>query len=251
MKLNNLQGENVFKPIPGNNPVSVENTTLSPYCYVGLLLVTFPNRQTYVGTATLIGKMSGDKESIHVLTCAHNLYSKNDGGMAVTVRFQRAFNDPDAPYEPIEAEKWSFPDAYPDTDLPNDLPSRFIDERLIEANVALDYAVVKLKKAIRTEQSLPFVQVKTTEDLMYKQIQINSYGWYNEAMAHAQGPIKEVAAQRLFYPISTRSGAAGAAIMNRDSLEIYGIHTRETDRDLNQGVRITDSVKNEILSWME
>lgn len=68
------------------------------------------------------------------------------------------------------------PDAYPDIDLPNDLPLRFIDDRLIEANVALDYAVVKLKRAIRIEQSLPFVQVKTTEDLMNKQIQINSYG---------------------------------------------------------------------------
>lgn len=111
--MNNLQAENVFKPIPSNNPVRVENTTLSPYCYVGLLLASFPNRQTYVGTATLIDKMSGDKESIHVLTCAHNLYSKNDGGMAVTVRFQRAFNDPDAPYEPIEVEKWSFPRRLP------------------------------------------------------------------------------------------------------------------------------------------
>lgn len=250
MKLTNLQGEHVFKPIPGNNPMKVADTTLSPYCYVGLLLITFPNQRMYIGTATLLGKMPGDRESLHVLTCAHNIYSKNDGGLAVKVVFYRAFNDPRAPYEPIEAVQWFYPNAYPNVDLPNDLPSRFIDERLIEANVAFDYAVVKLKTAIRTEQPLPLIQVRTTDALWNKEIQINSYGWFNEAMSHARGPIKRVDAQRLFYPVSTMQGAAGAAIMNKDSLDIYGIHTRATDMELNQGLRITEEVKNEILNWM-
>lgn len=251
MKINNLHEENFFKPIPGNNPLPVADTTIIPYRYTGLLIMVYPNStKEFIGTATLIGKNSGDEESIYLLTCAHNLYSRNEGGRAVSIRFARACNFPVLPFEEVDAEEWFYPTDYPLVSLPDDVPLRFIDSQLIDEDINLDYGIVKLKKAIKPGGELPLIHAKETDQLLDKPVQINGYGWFNEAMSHATGALTQVNPLSLKYPISTKKGASGSAIMLKDSISIVGIHTRETDETLNQGVRITEDVKNEIYSWM-
>ncbi|MGV0757428.1 trypsin-like serine peptidase [Empedobacter brevis] len=253
MKIDNLQFENLFKPIPGNNPTRVANDKIrtSPFHYVGLLIVTFPNSTLeYIGTATIIGKSKEDKESLYLLTCAHNLYSKNNGGKAVKVKFIRACNFPELPFPEVEAESWYYPDRYEKVDIPNDVPLRFLAENLIQENIDVDYGIVKLKETVRSDASLPTIEVKTDEELSNKKVQINGYGWFNEAMSHAKGELTGIQPQSLLYPISTTKGASGSAIMDQTSLDIFGVHTRETDENFNRGVRITEGVKKQILEWM-
>ncbi|KAF2325789.1 trypsin-like serine peptidase [Flavobacterium daemonense] len=251
MKINNLNEENVFKPIPGNTPVKVPDTTIAPYKNVGLLVMVYPNStEEFIGTATLIGKNEGDEESLYLLTCAHNLYSKNDGGKAKSIKFIRASNVPKLPFEEVEAEAWYYPAGYPTVSIPNDLPLRFIDDELIQEDVNLDYGIVKLKKAIKPGGNLPLLHVKTDEHLLNKSLQINGYGWFKETMSEANGKLTEVGVLSLRYPISTAKGASGSALVLKDTGEIIGIHTRETDKAVNQGVRITQEVKDKLLSWM-
>jgi len=252
MKINSLLEENVFKPIPGNNPVSVKDTSIAPYKNIGLLITVYPSStQEFIGTATLIGKNDGDEESLYLLTCAHNLYSKNRGGKAVSVKFIRASNVPTLPFAEVTAEEWHYPIAYESVSIPDDIPLRFLNEKLIEEDINLDYGIVKLKKVIKPGGTLPFVDVKTDEQLIDKPIQINGYGWFNEAMSEARGNLTEVEPLSLRYPISTVKGASGSALVLNGTTEIIGIHTRETDDDLNKGVRITQEVKDKLLGWMQ
>lgn len=251
MEINGLPEKEVFKPIPGNNPVRVPDTTLAPYKNVGLLIMVYPNsNEEFIGTATLIGKSDGDEESLYLLTCAHNLYSKNEGGKAKSIKFIRASNEPKLPFELLEAEDWYYPAGYPEVSIPNDVPLRFIDDKLIEEDVNLDYGIVKLKKAIKPGGTLPLLHVKTDKHLLNKSLQINGYGWFNETMSEANGKLTDVNALSLRYPIYTAKGASGSALVLKDTTEIIGIHTRETDKAFNQGVRITQVVKDELLGWM-
>ncbi|MTH17160.1 trypsin-like peptidase domain-containing protein [Flavobacterium sp. LC2016-01] len=251
MKINDLQEENVFKPIHGNTPLRVPDTTIAPYKTVGLLVTVFPSTtEEFIGTATLIGKNDGDEESLYLLTCAHNLYSKNRGGKAVSVKFIRASNVPIVPFGEVEAEGWFYPKGYESVSIPDDVPLRFLNEKLIEEDINLDYGIVKLKKAIKPGGTLPLMQVKTDVGLQNKPLQINGYGWFNEAMSAAKGNLTEVNPLSLRYPISTVKGASGSALVLDGTTEIIGIHTRETDKEVNQGVRITQEVKDKLLSWM-
>ncbi len=237
--MNNPEDFNVNKPIPGNIPVPVPNTTIVPYIFVGLVHVVFPSGNSYVGTGTLIGKGS-DNESQYVLTCAHNLFSVNDGGRAASIKFIRAYNDPHSPFEAIEAESCYYPYGYENIDR--------IESS--ESNVNLDYAIIKLKKKITTGDVLPRLVVKDDNELYECNVRINGYGYFGEHMSAARGKLVVVAAGYLRYPISTRKQAAGSAIVLEDGISIIGIHTRATDENLNEGIRITEAVKYEIHSWM-
>ncbi len=252
MKINNLNEENVFAPIPGNKPKHVVDTEVAPYKFIGLLNMTFPNGEKYFGTGTVIAK-STEKDSFYVLTCAHNLYDFEDGGKATKIEFIRAYNDPDAPFPSIEAVSWDYPEKYPDVAVSRHHEKRLLSENkvdLLQEDINLDYGIVKLKSSVNSIDGFPGLIVKTTGELQDLAAQINGYGWLDEKMSNAKGLIKEVGDKYLRYPISTEEGASGSAITKGDSKEIVGIHTRGYDDKLNQGVRITQEVKDKLLSWM-
>lgn len=250
METDNLNNKNVLGPIPGNDPVPVKDTKVSPYKFVGLLRVAFPNGKVYIGTGTVIAK-DAEKESFYVLTCAHILYAVGNGGKAVKVEFIRGYNDPDKPFEPIQAVSWYYPAAYPPFGISEHNEKIVLENKIGRENeINLDYGVVKLKSAVNSVDGFPEIVVKTSQELQDLAVQINGYGWFEEKMSHAQGLIKEVGNEYLRYPISTNGGTAGAAIVKGDNKEIVGIQTRIHDYKLNQGVRITERVKSEILGWM-
>jgi V8-like Glu-specific endopeptidase len=225
--------KNLAKPIPGNVPIKIPNTTIAPYCYSGLLEINFPNNETHIGTGILIS--SGDtSETLYVLTSGNNLYYPNSGGKATKIKFLRAYNDPDSPFEPIDAADWYYPD-------------RFIG---LNNNENYNYGLIKLKQSVRTNGLLPVLTVKTTDQLYRLSVQLNGYGFYDENMSGARGLITEVDEQVLRYPISTTIGSSGSAIMDMNNRDIVGIHTRSTNRELNQGLRITQDLKQQIESWM-
>lgn len=228
--INNKEETQLKKPIPGNTPFRIQNTKIAPYKYTGILFMQFPDGNKYYGTGILVAK-AGETQTQYVLTCAHNLYSKPNGGKATNIRFARAYNYPEAPYEEIEAMNWFYPAGYPSEEI------------------TLDYGLIKLKVPIKLEDPIPYLCVKSDEELINLSIQLCAYGWFDEAMAQALGNIIGITGNFLNYPISTGKGAAGAAIMTKDN-RIVGIHTRSGDQNYNIGVRITQTVKNDIEQWM-
>lgn len=251
METNNLFEIEVFEPIPGSNPVHVVDTTKEPYKNVGLLRMTFPNNKTYIGTGTVIAK-GEEKNSLYVLTCAHNLYDSSDGGKATKIEFLRAFNDPTKPFDSIEAVSWHYPAGYPAVAI-----SRVDENKLLKsqhekvgAEISLDYGIVKLKTSVASVEGFPVMTVKTKADLENLPVQINGYGYFGKQMSHVAGPIKEVGDTYLRYPLSTKKGASGSAIATENAKQIVGIHTRAYNEKYNQGIRIIERVKNEILGWM-
>lgn len=253
METKNLNKENMFAPIPGNVPEKVKDTKITPYKFVGLLKMTFPNGEEYVGTGTVIAK-GIEKDSFYVLTCAHNLYDKSDGGKAKKIEFVRAYNDPDKPFASIEAASWHYPEKYPDVAISRHDEKTLLLENnidMLQVDINLDYGIVKLKSSVNSVDGFPGLVVKTSKELQDLAVEINGYGWFDEKMSHAKGLIKEVGDKYLRYPISTKVGASGSAIKKGNSKEIIGIHTRGYNDKLNQGVRITESVKNEIFDWMK
>jgi len=113
-----------------------------------------------------------------------------------------------------------------------------------------DYGLVKLAKPVQLA-SLPVLKTESDETLRGLPVQINGYGIFNEEMSHATGDIQVVTQTSLQYPITTVQGASGSAIMLDDNITIVGIHTQFVDgEDLNEGVRITDTVKKQIEAWM-
>jgi V8-like Glu-specific endopeptidase len=227
--INNKEETQLKKPIPGNNPVKVQNTTIAPYKYTGILFMQFPNGDKYFGTGILVAKADATQTQ-YVLTCAHNLYSGYDGGKATKIEFIRAYDYPSQPYPGIQAMDWFYPDGYASGDI------------------TLDYGLIKLETPIELNGPIPYLSIKSDEELQYLSVQLNAYGWYGEIMSYAMGKIIQITSNFLHYPISTKKGAAGAAI-TKDN-QIVGIHTREGDKDYNMGIRITQTVKNTIEQWM-
>lgn len=252
METNNLNVENVFVPIPGNVPKHVLDSKLIPYRFTGLLKMTFPNGKMYFGTGIVIAKGT-EKDSFYVLTCAHNLYDISDGGQTTKIEFVRAYNDPEMPFQSIKAVSWHYPAGFPAVAISRYDEKKFLLENRYDAlkgDINLDYGIVKLYSSVNSVDGFPLLVVKTTQELQDLAVQINGYGWFNKRMSDSQGLIKEVGDMYLRYPISTKAGAAGSAIAKVNYKEIVGIHTRGYNEKFNQGVRITDSVKNEIFGWM-
>ncbi|NNE26337.1 MAG: hypothetical protein HKN09_05800 [Saprospiraceae bacterium] len=251
MKRKNEKGHGrYFKPIPGNNPVLIPDTTIDPYYYVGLLEMTFPNDKSYFGTATLIAADKNATNSKYLLTCAHNLYDEDDGGEVRTVTFKRAYSDPNEPYGELLALSWHYPDGYPDVAISKNADLQTISLLKIMENIDLDYAIVELESAVEIA-GFPTIVVESTESLENLEIQINGYGYFDERMGHATGTIDEVGTNFLRYGITTDQGASGSALMKNDNRSIVGIHTRAVpNKDLNQGVRITEAVNTQLRGWM-
>jgi V8-like Glu-specific endopeptidase len=239
--------EIVRKPIPGNTPVKVEDTSIVPFCFVGLLGMIFPNGKEYYGTATLISE--GEDNSRYLLTCAHNLYDIEDGGEATKVTFQLGYSFPVSPHGTFEAEKFFYPEDYKKVAISRNANIRLLGDRLVRENINYDYGLIKLKNSISIVD-IPQMVAETTDDLTNMPVQINGYGYYASIMSKATGKIAVVDENSLKYPISTDKGASGSSILSLDNRSIVGIHTRSTDEEFNQGVRITQSVKEQINKWM-
>jgi len=241
----------VGKVIPNNVPERVHDSAQAPYKYVGLLEMKFPNQESYFGTATLIVDPTNDKGSSYVLTCAHNLFDAEDGGKAIKVTFTPAYNDPFKPYETIDATDWFYPEGYPDVAISKSVQEGTIGAKLLLESNELDYGLVKLSVPVPFD-NIPTMVIENDATLLDLPVQINGYGYYDEAMSHATGIINgPITATSLEYAITTMKGASGSAIVKTDGVSIVGIHTRAVDgEDRNAGVRITADVVAKVTEWM-
>lgn len=244
----------IFKPIDGSVPVRAPlDTDVPPYCYVGQLAMSFPNGERYIGTGTLIEARNKADSGRYVLTCAHNLFDRKDGGRATRVSFQQGLNDQDPPPHPvIEAEDWFYPDDYPDVALSRTLDHRLLGQGLIEQSIGLDYGLVRLSEQIAVENP-PLPTVYGDDALMDLKVRLcGLYGWHDhdEQMFQVAGRIDRVEPAVLGYPISTAVGTSGTAVTFGESA-IVAVHACPGDEGdaHNYGARITSEVIERLNSW--
>ncbi len=236
---------------PPDDRTQVRNTTVSPYNNIGLVTMYFPNGKAYAGTGTLVNEN-------HVLTCAHNLYSADDGGYATKVSFFPGKNGAQEPYGEYRASRYFIPEEYADLKAPN--PNAHHGEVLDYTKYAYDYGVIQLKGYIDRESHWG---IAAAQDDQLKAMQVNITGYPGDkpedTMWGADGTFNRgISEEFLFYTISTYEGESGSGVNGlvpgfspHAGRQIVGVHVAGSYYlGANFAVRLTQDKVYQILSWM-
>ncbi len=74
-----------------DNRVRITSTSVWPNSVHGHVIITYPDKQQYIGSGTMVNKH-------HVITAGHVVYSKANGGWATSIQFNAAQNDGTLPF---------------------------------------------------------------------------------------------------------------------------------------------------------
>lgn len=74
-----------------DNRVRIANTTTWPNSVHGHCIITYPDKNQYIGSGTMVNRH-------HVITAGHVVFSKANGGWATSIQFNAAQNDGTLPY---------------------------------------------------------------------------------------------------------------------------------------------------------
>lgn len=198
---NDLQTMNI---IGGDERTKVDNTNMFPYSTVAYLESTFPNGQTYRGTAFIIYKNLA-------LTAAHCIYRKDCGGYANIVQIWPGRNGNYTPYGSAIATNLHMTKGYQDSQLQNH-----------------DWAMLQLDSDIGNKCGWRGIAYSDSYNaLLNKNATISGYpgdreGYLNQYVA--SGPIKRVDDffSYLYYDVDTGGGQSGAPVW--ESGYAVGIH---------------------------
>ena len=237
---------------PPDGRVPIDPTTLFPFQCIGELTVQFPNGAQYTGTGTLI-------DGFHVLTCAHLLFSEDDGGLAEQVTFAPGRNegaDNPYPYGQIAMAQGgiAIPEGYQAHPAP--IPGELVPD---VTQYLYDYGVVTLANEVYFDQ-YPRPYWADDEALEPTTCYITGYPLDKPAgtMWQGEGDVQpEDTQQFLFYQISTFDGQSGSAVMGEFPgvafPGIVGIHvggTLDGVLDTNFAVRLYPEVIDVINDWL-
>ena len=204
---------------------------------MGQLTMRFPNQEVYVGTGTLI-------DELHVLTCAHNLYSKEDGGWATSVDFVCARNGPHEPYGRVLARRLWIPEEYRTLDAPN--PNRSNGYVAEVTQFLYDYGVVSLREPLEAPGSVPLY---ASPDSKLQKRHIGIWGYPGDkpagTMWGTEGAPPTTSESLLFYRLATFNGQSGSGVLFRTSTvpKVVGIHVAgDQALGTNFAVRLTEEI---------
>lgn len=235
--------------IPPDTRIRVNPTTGFPYRCIGQITASFPGGSSYTGTGTLI-------DEFHVLTCAHVLFSPDDGGFATSVSFAPARNGRVEPWGSIAASRLSLPEEYVTAPPPSPFGNGLVDY----TQYLYDFALVTLGSAVDFD-AYPAPAWVDNGGLRGVACSVTGYPGDKPpgTMWGASGQVQtEDTEQFLFYRISTYAGESGAAVMGRfdprvPGIEIVGVHVAGTvvsGEETNFAVRLSPEVLGVITGWM-
>jgi V8-like Glu-specific endopeptidase len=255
---NSFTPSNAGNPIeivfPPDNRTRVKNSSLYPFNCIGLVEMEFPNKKKYTGTGILIADNL-------VLTAAHNVFDKADGGKAISVTFQAGRNGDSMPWGAINAIQINYPPQWENAGLsnPHIHGNGVIDASELEGR-QYDYALLTLESAPHLGQGVIGVSVES--DKILHELEVNITGYPGDkspkcSMWGANGPILKLAPNFLLYKISTYRGESGAGILAQlknkpEETSSVGIHIGSTEYEsqvYNLAVRITETVIQNLQTW--
>ncbi len=236
---------------PPDTRTRVDDTTAWPYNTIGLVQMRFPNGKRFLGTGTLINEN-------HVLTCAHNLYSAEDGGSAVEVVFSPGRNGEETPYGTYYAKTIYYPELYSRLapQNPNENPGGVVEDY---SHYLYDYGLIRLNKIVDRDMHFGLFAA-TDEQLRAMDVNITGYPGDKrprKTMWQANGTFDNgISDDFLFYTIDTYKGESGSAVNGfvpdtPPYRQIVGIHVAGSVRkQTNFAVRLTLDKMYQILEWM-
>ena len=204
-----------------------------PYSAHGLIITTFPNRRSYIGSGTVI-------HSRHVLTAAHNLYSAARGGWAQDVVFVPGKCGDSEPFGQFMAVRCLCPSEYIEGLKP----------------AFYDYGVLVLHRDVAPQTGAYGLKVLSTSELSGCPVTIVGYPGEPSLGSGrkqwlGQNRIHTVSDELVTYEVDTSAGESGSGVYIQAGSEylIVAIHTVGSMLG-NQGVRVNMQVFQACQEWM-
>lgn len=223
--------------------VQIVSTKTWPWSVQGVLLSTFPNGKTVLGSGTIVNRH-------HVLTAAHNIYRSKLGGWAIGCKFIPGYNVSNGI---TESDKTPFGEAD---------AARLISVKgwTEENKKEYDYGMIILDREIGEYTGWFGVAYVTKNILLQHVVNISGYpashGGCSLYTHHEK--ITSVSDQQVGYPVDTSVGQSGAAVWVYKSPYVshpcaVGVHNYGDVQLYKENIstRINEEIFDNLVQWMQ
>ncbi len=204
--------------------VRVNNTTLTPFRSICRLEVTFPNNKVYTGTAAFVGRRV-------LLSNAHVVYSKADGGWAKRIRVAPGRDGASEPYGAQFA-------------IDARVPTEWIKK---QGNRDFDISWIILPDATLYNRVGYFFGYETNTDARLKTMELNLSGYHGDKNGQQWrafgGGNQKVSKSQFRHSLDTSKGASGSPVWRFESSTgrrfLVAAHCAGLENQYNIATRMT------------
>jgi glutamyl endopeptidase len=233
--------------------VVVSDTTQAPWSNIAGLKMKFPNGKEFVGSGAAI-------DSTHIITAAHNVFLKNNGGLAdvnsIDVRFEKYGNFKVTKVRILEG--WTKEDNW-----------KLTNNQWKPIDHTNDLALLTLDRPL--ENFTPYFQLETAAPSSLSSLTVNVSGypdsegiaWQKLQMKTASGSIDSISNDnyQLFYnnTLDTQGGQSGSPLWYLDgqtnAYKIVGVHVAGDEwvngNFYNSATHINNDKLQLVLNWIQ
>jgi V8-like Glu-specific endopeptidase len=244
--------QNLIAAIYGQDDrVAVLNPTQTPWDNIAKLKIKFPDGKAFIGSGAAIN-------STHIITAAHNVFLKNNGGKADLNSISVSFNK----YNAVNVTKVRILEGWT-----NKTNWEFKNDQWQPLSHQDDIALLTLDRPLENFDRCFNLQALDSSSLFKIKINISGYpdnpttAWKNLPMKTASGKISFVDNNQFFYneTLDTQGGQSGSPVwyFDRDTktYNIVGIHVQGNKwingNFYNVASQITEDKLTLIQSWVK
>ncbi|BAU63921.1 peptidase S1 and S6 chymotrypsin/Hap [Stanieria sp. NIES-3757] len=244
--------QNLIAAIYGQDDrVAISNTTQTPWDNIAKLKIKFPDGKEFVGSGAAIN-------STHIITAAHNVFLKNNGGKADLNSISVSFDK----YNEVKVTKVRILEGWI-----NDGNWEFKNNQWRPLNHQDDLALLTLDRPLQDFNQV--FNLKALDHSLFSKIKINISGypdnpktaWKNLPLKTASGKISFIDNYQFFYneTLDTQAGQSGSPVWYFDSdtktYNIVGIHVQGNKwingNFYNVATQITEDKLTLIQGWVK